>query len=259
MSEPIKPLTNRFAIITGASKGIGAAAAIDLAKAGANVAIIGRNQADLDDVAKAVEQCGQQCFPLTAELTDFASIEKLTKQLFSINPDWHILVNNAGAITNASLLESTMEQWQQLYSLNVLASLKLSQCVVPNMIERNSGRIINISSMGTFFGTPNTGAYAASKAALNQLTASMAIEWGAYNIQVNAICPTIVMTKMAKAFWLTTENQAAFDKIKQKIPLKRFPEPEEIASVITFLASDAASYLNGCIIPIDDGRRWSSA
>jgi 2-deoxy-D-gluconate 3-dehydrogenase len=126
--------------------------------------------------------------------------------------------------------------------------------IVPQMIARRAGKVINISSVASFIGTPGLGAYAASKAALNQLTRTMAVEWGPHNIQVNAICPTIVLTEMARQiYWETPENAGMREAKLARIPMGRFAEPREVADVALFLASPAADYMNGVSLPLEGG------
>ena len=125
------------------------------------------------------------------------------------------------------------------------------------MIERKQGKIIHISSNATFYGTPGSGPYAVSKAGINQLTKTMAIEWGPHNIQVNAICPSIVMTELGKSVWDDPKNAEMREKLIAKIPLGRFVELEEIIPLVLFLAGPGSNFINGAIIPIDGGARFN--
>ena len=248
-------LTGKLAIVTGGSKGIGADIAITFAKAGADLAIIGRDRKGLDSTASAIHSYRRQCHIIEADLADASAIEQAAQKLKQISLHWDILVNNAGIAKFIPLLETTVEDWENLYRVNLLAAFHLSKLIVPLMITRRRGKIINISSIGTFHGTPGLGAYAATKAGLNQLTKTMAVEWGGYNIQVNAICPTVVLTEMGKQVWNDPNNAALRNKIEQSIPLGRFAEPREVSSLALYLASESSDFISGTIIPVDNGAR----
>jgi NAD(P)-dependent dehydrogenase (short-subunit alcohol dehydrogenase family) len=125
------------------------------------------------------------------------------------------------------------------------------------MIAQKSGKIINISSNATFYGTPESGAYAASKAGINQLTKTMAIEWGPHNIQVNAICPGLTNTKLLQEVWDNPKNAELLKKFLNKVPLGRFMEPNELAALVLFLAGSGSGYINGAMFQIDDGARYN--
>lgn len=133
----------------------------------------------------------------------------------------------------------------------------MSRGLARGMIEQGGGKIVNISSNATFYGTPDSGPYAASKAGVNQLTKTMAIEWGRHNIQVNAICPTITMTDLGKRVWDDPQLAEMRSRLVSKIPLGRFLEPEEIAPLVLFLAGPSSQFINGAIIPIDGGGQHS--
>ncbi len=163
------------------------------------------------------------------------------------------MVNNAGVVHAAPLADVTIEQWESTFAVDLRAVLVLTQMVVPSMLARRHGKIINISSIGTYFGTPSLGAYAAAKAGLNQLTRTMAVEWGPHNIQANAICPTVIMTEMGRAFWDNPAHLAEKNAKLQRIPLHRFVETHDVADLVLFLASPSADFINGACIALDGG------
>ncbi|WP_158617436.1 SDR family NAD(P)-dependent oxidoreductase [Legionella sp. km772] len=252
-------LEGKKAIVTGGSKGLGADIALALAKAGATVVILGRDLEGLKKTQALIEQQKGTCFIIQADLHDNQAIIEASKQILRLHPGWDILVNNAGISKASLLLETSAEDWDELYSINLRAVFLLSKYIVPQMIQRKAGKIINISSLGTFYGTPGLGAYSASKAGLNQLTKTMAIEWGRANIQINAICPTVVLTDMGKLIWEDPTRQEMKEKIESRIPLKRFAQPKEISDLVVFLAGPGSDFMNGCIIPIDDGAHLNPA
>jgi 2-dehydro-3-deoxy-D-gluconate 5-dehydrogenase len=246
-------IDGKRALITGGSKGIGAAIAQTFAEAGADIGIIGRDVPGLEKTKIAVEKFNRKCIMIEEDIFSIEGAKRAGLKALELSAQWDILVNNAGMAKIKPLLETTLDEWNDTFSINLRAVLLLSQIIVPQMIERKNGKIVNISSIGAFFGTPGLGAYAASKAALNQLTRTMAVEWGPYNIQVNAICPTIILTETGRQVW---DNPALAEQRQEKekrIPLHRFGEPEEVANVALFLASSAANFVHGVSLPLDGG------
>ena len=247
-------MKRRHALITGGSKGLGRAIAIKFAQNNINIGIIGRNLTDLNETKSLVEKKGVQCYIFQADLSKVDEVERVALEAIKQIPVWDILVNNAGIAKQVPLLDMDLEDWEMIQNINLRAVFLLSKRIVPKMIEHKRGKIINISSLGAFFGTAGLGAYGASKAALNQLTRTMAVEWGPNNIQVNAICPTVVMTDMGKSIWNDSKNEIIKKGFLEKIPLGRFGEPEDVANLAFFLAGNESDYLNGQAIPLDGGK-----
>jgi 2-deoxy-D-gluconate 3-dehydrogenase len=246
-------LKGQRALVTGGSKGIGAACADALARAGADVAIVGRDGAGLAATREAVIRTGRECVVIEADLNSIDGARSAGELALKHSPRWDILVNNAGIARVAPLLQLQAEDLEATFAVNFRAALILAQLLVPQMIQRRAGKIVNVSSIGSFIGTPGLGAYAASKAALNQLTRTMAVEWGPHNIQANAVCPTIVLTDMAKQIWDDPARVHEREAKLARIPLRRFCEPREVADVVVFLASPAANFLSGQSIPLEGG------
>ena len=246
-------LKGQRALVTGGSKGIGAASAEALARAGADVAIVGRDGAGLAATRAAVMRTGRECVVIEADLNSIDGARKAGELALKHSPRWDILVNNAGIARVAPLLQLEPEDLEAIFAVNLRAALILAQLLVPQMIQRRAGKIVNVSSIGAFIGTPGLGAYAASKAALNQLTRTMAVEWGPHNIQTNAVCPTIVLTEMGKQIWDDPARVKERETKLARIPLGRFCEAREVADAVVFLASPAASFLNGQSIPLEGG------
>lgn len=247
-------MRRKNALITGGSKGIGRAIAINFAQNNINIGIIGRDEIGLYETKNQVEKFGVKCLIIKADLSKESDLQNAVTQAFDYSKTWDILVNNAGFAKQTSLLDLSLEEWDQTHNLNLRAVFMLTQKIVPQMIEQKHGKVINISSLGAFFGTQGMGAYGASKAALNQLTRTMAVEWGTFNIQTNAICPTVIMTDLGKSIWEKPENETIKNSFLNKIPSGRFGEPEDVANLAYFLASDTSNYINGQSIPLDGGK-----
>jgi NAD(P)-dependent dehydrogenase (short-subunit alcohol dehydrogenase family) len=240
-------LSGRTALVTGASRGIGAAIARGLDRAGARVALAARTRAGLDAVAAELEHD-----PLVLEV-DLANPDApaglaaaAREQLGEID----VLVNNAAAAARLPTTETSAELVDLLLAVNVRAPLLLIAALIPSMIERGSGAIINISSGSAVVGTPNRAAYAASKGALDAATRSLAIELGPHGIRVNSIAPGVVDTDL----W--ARNKAipgVIEQVEALTPLRRWAVPDDIADVAVFLASDGARFITGETICVDGG------
>ncbi|MCX5951186.1 MAG: SDR family oxidoreductase, partial [Cyanobacteria bacterium] len=161
-----------------------------------------------------------------------------------------ILVNNAGLVFVEDLLDTTLDHWEQTQRVNLRAPFLLAQTVVPKMIEQRRGKVINISSLAGGLAPLGHAAYSASKAGLNLLTQTMAAEWGRFNIQANAVAPTVILTEMGQKVW---GDPGKGDPMKARIPAGRFGEPIEVADLVLFLASSASNFIGGQIIRLDGG------
>lgn len=238
------------ALVTGASRGIGAEVAAVLADAGADLAITGRDAAGLAATRKVVVDMGRRCIAIEADLTTVAGARSAAAEALEFFGTVDVLVNNAGVFHREPLLEATVEHWDQTQAVNVRAPFLLAQAVAPGMIAQRSGKIINISSLASVVGCVGHAAYSTSKGGMNLLTQVMAAEWGPFNIQTNAIAPAIVMTDMAKEAW---GDEAKSGPVKARIPLRRFGEPVEVADLVLYLASSASDYVCGQVLLIDGG------
>ncbi len=238
------------ALVTGASRGIGAEIAIVLADAGADVAIVGRDAEGLDATRQAVAKKGRQCVAIQADLGTIDGPRVAGVRALECFGTVDILVNNAGVFYRQSILETTALQWDETQSTNLRAAFLLAQVVGPRMIEQKRGKIINVSSVASIAGCEGHAAYSASKAGMNSLTQVMAAEWGPFNIQTNAIAPAIVLTDMARKSGATKRN---VQPVKGRIPLHRFGEPIEIADLALNLASPASDFICGQVVIIDGG------
>ncbi|HZS06978.1 MAG TPA: glucose 1-dehydrogenase [Blastocatellia bacterium] len=246
-------LNERVALVTGASSGIGRAAAIALAGLGASVAInYLRNAEGAEECRRAIEEKGGRATVVQADVSTGEGVRHLVETVRSELGPIDILVNNAGdLIERRSLRDYPEDLWDRVMNLNAKSALLCAQGVMPGMIERKRGVIINMGSIaGNNGGGPGAGVYAASKAAVRCLTKAMAKELAPYNIRVNCVAPGVIATPYHERF----TSPEMMEGFVNSIPLKRSGTPEEIASVIAFLASDAASYVHGETIEINGGQ-----
>ena len=243
-------LAGQRALITGASRGLGAEIARVFAAAGADLVLTGRDGAGLEATRRIVEQEGRRCLCVEADLSSVEGPRVAGERALGFLGTVDILVNNAGIVFIEDLLTISPEHWDQTQSVNLRAPLLLAQTVVPGMIAQRRGKVINISSMAGVLVPEGHGAYAASKGGLNLLTQAMAAEWGRFNIQANAVAPTVILTEMGKQVW---GDPAKGEPMKARIPARRFGEPVEVADLVLFLASPASNFLCGQILRLDGG------
>lgn len=252
MANPLDrfAVTGRRALVTGGSKGIGAEAAVVLAQAGADVAIVGRDRAGLQATAAQIEAAGRRCVIIEADMRTTEGPLHAAQAALDAFGTVDILVNNAGIARIAPILESPLADWEETIAVNLRAPYLLAQALAPKMIEQRRGKIINISSQAGVVAIEGHASYAASKGGLNMLTKVMALEWGPYNIQVNAVAPTVILTPMGTQVW---GDPVKAEPMLAKIPLRRFGQPVEVADLILFLASPASDLITGETILIDGG------
>ena len=252
----MKPYMKRFsvkgrrALVTGASKGIGYEICSVLAEAGADVAAVARDSEGLAEARAAVEQSGRECLAIEAEFETIAGPRDAARAALEHFGTIDILVNNAATTTPASLLDAAVEDWDRMMAVNLRAPFLLAQALAPNMIAQERGKIVNISSQTSVVLIPDHCAYAASKNGLNALTKAMTCEWAQYNIQCNAICPTVILTPMGERVWGQPEKG---DPMKAKIPAGRFGLPVEVADLVLYLSSPASDLVNGDLLMLDGG------
>jgi NAD(P)-dependent dehydrogenase (short-subunit alcohol dehydrogenase family) len=248
-------LLDKVAIVTGASQGIGHAIAIALSRVGADVVLCSRRRAVLEEVASAVRANGRQALACACDVSDPEQIERLTGEARARFGRIDILVNNAAYRSRGPLETLSSSEWEKMLRVNLSAVVLLSQAVGRHMIARQSGRIINITSVAGRSGSPGMTAYAATKAAVTVFTQSLAAEWAKHKVNVNAIAPGPVETEGAIEVWRTPEMIA---RVAQEVPLKRLGRPEEIADAAIFLASDHASFITGETLYVSGGPKTGS-
>jgi NAD(P)-dependent dehydrogenase (short-subunit alcohol dehydrogenase family) len=245
-------LTGRTALVTGASRGIGRAIALGLARAGADVAVSARDEGLLEQVRAEVEALGRKAFVLPADVTDAEACVRLAEDAVAALGRLDVLVNNAGGSSYmGAFTDLRFKGWEKTMRLNVDSIVHLSQAVGRHMLERGSGSIINVASVAGLTATPLLAAYGASKAAVISLTKTLAIEWGPQNVRVNALCPGWTRTDLNKDLW-SDEGLAA--QMVSTTGLKRWAVAEEMVGPTLFLASDASSYVTGQALVVDGGQ-----
>lgn len=238
-------LKGKVALVTGAGRNLGRAIAVSLAEAGANVAVTSRTLSEIRRTEQEIKEKGQKALAISMDVTDLNKVEGAVQKIASEFGRIDILVNNAATRSFKSLLEISELEWRSVIDTNLTGAFFCCKAVGPIMIRQGGGRIINISSRIGLQGMANRVAYCASKGGLIQLTRALALEWAPYNILVNSVAPGLMNTpETSKA---VQEGKAA------EIPLKRAGEPEEIAPLIVYLASEACTYMTGEVILIDGG------
>ena len=242
-------LSGKVAIVSGASRGIGRAIAEDFAKNGASVAVNYRENAEAAQATvEAIKALGGNALAVQADVSIKADAERLIETALDSFGRIDILVNNAGTTRDGLLMRLSEEDWDALMQTNLKSVFNCSRAVIRPMIKQRSGRIINISSLAALIGTAGQTNYAASKAAIHGFTRSLAREVGSRAITVNAVAPGLFITDL-------TQNlpEKALQNVKELAPLGRPGKLPEVAALITFLASDAASYITGEVIRVDGG------
>ena len=247
-------LNNKTAVVTGAGKGLGRACAIALAEAGANLIIISRTKKDLDEVSKKVKKLRVKCKSYVCDVTNYNEIREIINKQVKID----ILINNAGNNIPEHFTKVKTKNMEYLVKINTVSTFNLAQLCALKMIKTKNrkkigGAIINMSSQMGHVGGPIRSVYNMNKWGLEGLTKGMSLDLAKYNIRVNTVCPTFVVTPMTKKF---LKNKKFKRETLNNIPLGRFAELSEIASSVVFLASDAASMITGTSLLVDGG--WTA-
>lgn len=242
-------LAGRAAVVIGGTSGIGRAIALGLAGAGADVAASSRGADRVDAVAREIEAAGRRTLRVAADVSDRASLDRLRDAAVAAFGKVDILVNSAGKTRRVPTLELEEAEWQDIMEVNLTGTLRACQAFGPHMIERRYGRIINIASLASFVALFQTAAYNASKAGLAGLTRSLAVEWAPHGVCVNAIAPGVFRTDLNRALLDGPRGQ----ELLLRTPMGRFGRVEELAGAAVFLASGAASFVTGAVLPVDGG------
>jgi len=240
-------LDNKVALVTGAASGLGAAIAIALAEAGAQVAVHGNRR----EATETAETIGEAAFAFQADLGHTAGAESLFGRVKEHFGRVDILINNAGTIHRDAAVDTTLDSWQQVLQVNLTSVFQLSQLAARDMIEQGEGgKIVNIASLLSFQGGIRGAAYAASEGGVSQLTKALANEWAAKKIQVNAIAPGYIATTNTEALQADeTRNR----QILERIPAGRWGQPQDLAGAALFLSSAASNYVTGTVLTVDGG------
>jgi len=254
-----KQFTGKVAFVTGATSGIGQACAMAFAEAGAKVVCVGRNEDALRDVENKIRENGSEALTIHADLARDNEAERAVQDAIGVFGGIDVLVNAAGHISNGTIENTSLVDWDAMMNVNVRATFLLMQKALPSLIERR-GNIVNVSSVTGLRAFPGVIAYCVSKAALDQLTRCASLELAAKGVRVNAVNPGVVVTQIHKRGGMSEEAYAAFlEHSKTTHPLGRTGRPEEIASLVLYLASDKASWITGATYSIDGGRSQTCA
>ena len=243
-------LDGKVAIVTGASRGLGQGMALGLAEAGADLVLLSTNSGNLRETKTKVTNLGRKAVALTCDVSDFGHIKNAISDSLEQFGKIDILVNNAGTIRRAPAHEFSDEDWRVVMDTNLTGLFQLCREAGKLMIERQSGKIINIASLLSFSGGITVPAYAASKGGVAQLTKALANEWAKHNVQVNAIAPGYFETDNTAAL---LKDETRNREITARIPAGRWGKPEDLKGTVVFLASPASDYVNGHILLVDGG------
>lgn len=243
-------LTGKVAIVTGSSRGLGQGMASALARAGADLVITGRQLASLEAMRMEIESHGRKALPLACDVRDYDSIQKMVRVAHEAYGRIDILVNNAGCNVRKPPLQISWDDWNLVLDTNLRGTFFVAQAVARRMIPRRYGRIINIGSITSVFGSGDLSPYCASRGGVKQLTMSLADAWGKHGITVNCLAPGWFKTHQTKVLY---EDPTWLEYVVDRIPLKRTGQPDDLDGAVVFLASDASEYVTGQTLLVDGG------
>jgi NAD(P)-dependent dehydrogenase (short-subunit alcohol dehydrogenase family) len=250
MSSQLFSLAGKVAVITGGTSGIGRALSLGLAEAGADVIATARREQQVEETASAIEALGRKTLRFTSDVCDRASLDRLLDATLNAFGKVDILINCAGRIKRTPTLTMPEEEWAAILDTNLTGTLRACQVFGKHMLDRGSGRIVNITSLNSFVALNEVAAYAASKSAVASLTRSLAVEWSKRGVTVNSIAPGVFRTELnAQLLDSTPRGQ----ELLMRTPMGRFGKTEELVGAAIFLASDASSFVTGQTIVVDGG------
>ena len=243
-------LAGKTALVTGAGKGIGQAIAIAFAEFGADLLICSRTEADLEKTAQRIRGYGRRAYPFLMDISNMEDVRRGSQKAIGMADQIDILVNNAGTNIPKKALEVTEREWDIIQNTNVKGLFFFTQAIAKGMIERKKGKIINIASNMGLVGTVERSPYVTSKGAVVLLTKALALEWAPYNVNVNAICPSLIKTPLVAPILADPEFMT---NMLRKIPMGRPGEVEDVTGAALFLASEASNFVTGHALAVDGG------
>jgi NAD(P)-dependent dehydrogenase (short-subunit alcohol dehydrogenase family) len=243
-------LTDKTAVVVGGTSGIGRAIALGLAHAGADVIATGRRLEQVKAIAAEIEAVGCRSLSLTLNVNERASLENLLSAVLEAFGKVDILVNSAGRIKRGPTIDFSESDWHEILDTNLMGVFRACQVFGRHMLQRGNGRVINITSLNAFVALHEVAAYAASKAAVQSLTRSLAVEWASHGVCVNAIAPGVFPTALNSEL---LQGTARGQELLMRTPMKRFGNAEEVVGAAILLASDAASFMTGSVVIVDGG------
>jgi NAD(P)-dependent dehydrogenase (short-subunit alcohol dehydrogenase family) len=253
MEFPSRDLKGKVAVVLGASRNIGRTLSLGLANAGADVVVASRSVGDLETLAQEIRGMGRKALVQPVDVTKSSDIRKMAEAAVADFGRIDILVNNAGININKLALDMTEKDWDLVLDTNLKSYFLASQAVGQYMVKQKKGKIISISSTFGLVGFEKRAAYAASKGGIGQLTKVLAIEWGPFNVNVNAIAPTATRTTINEELFANEEWRKF---MLERLPVKRFCQPVDLVGAAIFLASDASDMVTGITLPVDGG--WTA-
>jgi NAD(P)-dependent dehydrogenase (short-subunit alcohol dehydrogenase family) len=245
-------LTGRKAFVTGASRGIGQAIAVTLAEAGADLALVARGEEGLAATAEQVAGHGRKAFVIAADMTDADAVSRAVATAIEQLGHVDIVVNNAGGSNfMVPFLELRLPGWDKLLRLNLTSAMYVCHAIGRHLAERGRGSVINVASVAGLTASPLVSPYGAAKAGLISLTKTLAVEWAASGVRVNALCPGWTATELNRNLW---DDEAASKATIASVPMQRWGRADEMTGPALFLASDASSYMTGQVLVVDGGQ-----
>lgn len=251
MKQNLFDLTGEIAIVTGAAKGLGKGMAKGLAANGATVVIVDVDEKEGLKTAEEIRNDGNNAILKLGDITNYTVVKRITEEVIQEFGKIDILVNNAGLVVRKAALDTSEEEWDKVMNLNIKSHFLMVKAVLPFMMAKRKGKVIEIGSVSSFLGHPVHAAYAASKGAIRLFIKSLAQDYGKHNIYINGIAPGYIRTPMTEDF---LKNEDTYKSIVSKIPIGRAGTPEDLVGPVVFLASKASDYVQGHLLPVEGGR-----